>query len=76
MVHKFEEFCELHDRGKVQPDVNSRLGRKTVELLRSRRGWKIGIWQTERDLLVLCRQSADNFTIAYGDGIDFWVRDD
>lgn len=74
MVHKFEEFCELHDQGKVRPDVKSHLGQKSVESLRGR-GWKIGRWRTESDLLSLCRQSPENFTLAYRHaGIDFWVE--
>ncbi len=73
MIHRFDEFCQLHDQGKVNPDVTSNLGSKSIENLR-KRGWKIGQWRTATDLLALCRQSSENFELAYNKaGIDFWT---
>lgn len=75
MVSTYEEFCSLHDQGKVKPDVWTHLGRNSVESLRGR-GWKIGKWRTARDLLAICRQSPENFEVAYRNaGIDFWVKE-
>lgn len=75
MIHTYEEFCKLYDQGKVNPDVNSVLGYKSIEYLRNN-GWKIRIWKKKKDLLALCRQSNENFEMAYRHaGIDFWTSE-
>ena len=75
MVHDYEEFCKLNAEGKVEPDIRSNLGAKSVDALRNR-GWKIGHWRTKNDLLKICSQSPENFNVAYTQaGIDFWVKD-
>lgn len=74
MVHDFDEFCKLQDAGLVSPDVHSTLGAKSVEYLRGQ-GWEIGR-RPAGDVLRLCRQSRENFKLAYSSaGIDFWVKD-
>ncbi len=80
MVHTYEEFCTLHDKGKIFPDVYSHLGAKSVKFLRDQ-GWSLdkGGWfrkiRTAEDLLDICRRSPENFQMAYGNaGIDFWIR--
>lgn len=82
MIHNYEEFCNLYDQGKVNPDVTSNLGYNSVEYLR-KQGWKMdtgGLFRRPRpakDLLMICRQSADNFELAYRKaGIDFWTKED
>ena len=72
LVSKYGEFCELHDRGKVRPDVTSPLGWRSVESLKER-GWKIRRLRAASDLLRQCRRSAEDFELAFRVGIDFWV---
>jgi hypothetical protein len=80
MINNYEEFCRLSSEEKVFPDVSSDLGYQSLEYLR-KQGWKIrgGISKeskTRSDLLALCKQSAENFELAYKNaGIDFWVKD-
>jgi hypothetical protein len=78
MIHNYEKFCKYYDCGRVTPDVRSDLGNRSVQYLR-RQGWDIrgGFFrrsQTVKDLLALCRQSEENFQLAYKHGgIDFWL---
>lgn len=84
MIHNYEEFCQLYDQGKVEPDVSSKLGWRSVKYL-IKQGWQIesrnffGIVKFSKvsdNLLAKCRQSEENFELAYKNaGIDFWVYD-
>lgn len=73
MIHTYSDFCSYYEKRLVYPDVRSHLGWRSVQYLR-KHGWKIGKWRTARDLLAICRQSPQNFELAYRHaGIDFWV---
>ena len=75
-IHEYGEFLQLYRAGKVDPDVKSELGWKSVEYLR-RRGWTIHQRRTARDLLAICSLSEENFLNAYENaGIDFWVKEE
>lgn len=71
MIHDYEEFCKLDDQEKVNPDVSSTFGRRSVASLRDK-GWKIRWWRKKKDLLAICRRSEENFQRAHDEGIDFW----
>ena len=77
-AHTYEEFCRWYDQGKIKPAINSQLGHHSVAYLRNL-GWRIrgGLFRrsiTARDLLKICRQSAENFDLANKSaGIDFWL---
>ena len=75
MVSTYEEFCELCDAGKINPDVKSALGRNSVEHLRNK-GWKIDEQNAASDLMSICRQSPENFELAFRKaGVDFWTNE-
>lgn len=81
LVTNYEEFCTLYDQGKVKPDVSSLLGLKSVAYLR-KQGWNLregGLFRRSKvaeDLLAICRQSPENFQLAFTPGgIDFWTNE-
>lgn len=83
MIHNYDDFCKYYDQGLVKPDINSPLGWKSAEAL-MKLGWNIdsknilGFPQNSKisnKLLSICRQSKENFDIAYRHaGIDFWIK--
>lgn len=81
MIHNYEDFCKYYDEGKVFADIESNLGLKSVIYLRQN-GWEISDAvfsksKTQKDLLNICRKSAENFELAYRHaGIDFWKKED